>query len=524
MSAAKNVLFIMADQLRADYLSCYGQRRLATPNIDRIASMGVRYTRAYTSSPVCGPARMSLYTGRNAFSHGATWNFIPLDIGTWTLGDYLRPHGVRVALAGKTHMRADAQGMARMGLDPKSSLGVLASECGFEPFERDDGEHPNQNFNPDLAYNRWLRSKGYESANPWNDFANSGMAKDGTVLSGWALRNAGHAARVAEEHSETPYMTDRAIDFMRETGDTPWVLHLSYIKPHWPYIAPRPYAGMFGREDVMPAVRHARERAGHPVYAAFQNMQIGQTFSRDETRETVIPTYMGLVKQIDDHLGRVLAYLESSGRMKDTLIIFTSDHGDYLGDHWMGEKELFHEPSARVPLIVHDPDPRANATRGTTDDRLAEGIDILPTILDYMGVPVPTHRVEGRSLLPGIRSEPGSQSWREAAFSEIDYALYKARQTLGVAPEKARAYMLRTDRWKYVWYKGFRQQLFDLQNDPQELEDLGESAAHAGILSEHQGLLLERFTDRRNRVTMSDADVEARTDGARKVGVIIGEW
>ena len=287
MSTIKHVLFIMADQLRADYLSCYGQRRLATPNIDRIAAMGVRYTRAYTNSPVCGPARMSLYTGRTAFSHGATWNFIPLEVGTWTLGDYLRPHGVRVALTGKTHMRADSEGMARLGIDPHSSLGVLTSECGFEPFERDDGEHPNQNVTPDLAYNRWLREKGYQSPNPWNDFANSGQAQDGTVLSGWSLRNAGHAARVAEEHSETAYMTDRALAFMREAGEQPWVLHLSYIKPHWPYIAPRPYAGMFGREDVAPAVRHARERDGHEVYKAFQQMPIGQTFSRDETRETV---------------------------------------------------------------------------------------------------------------------------------------------------------------------------------------------------------------------------------------------
>ncbi len=524
MSTVKNVLFIMADQLRADYLSCYGQRRLATPNIDRIAAMGVRYTRAYTSSPVCGPARMSLYTGRTTFSHGATWNFVPLDVGTWTLGDYLRPHGVRVALAGKTHMRADVEGMARMGLDPKSSLGVLAAECGFEPFERDDGEHPNQNFNPDLAYNRWLREKGYQSPNPWNDFANSGQAKDGTVLSGWSMRNAAQPARVAEEHSETPYMTDRALDFMRETGDKPWVLHLSYIKPHWPYIAPRPYAGMFGREDVMPAVRHPREREGHPVFAAFQNMQIGQTFSRDETRETVIPTYMGLVKQIDDHLGRVLAYLDTSGRMEDTMIIFTSDHGDYLGDHWMGEKELFHEASSRVPLIVYDPDPQAAATRGSSDDRLVEGIDILPTIVAAMGVELPAQRVEGKSLMPGIRGTPEGCAWREAAFSEIDYSLYKARLDLGVAPEKARAYMVRTTRWKYVWYKGFRQQLFDLQKDPQELEDLGSSAAHANVLSEHQGLLLERLTDRRNRVTLSDEDVVARTDGARKKGVIIGEW
>ena len=201
-------------------------------------------------------------------------------------------------------------------------------------------------------------------------------AADGTVLSGWSLRNARAPARVAEAHSETAYMTDRALDFMREAGDSPWVLHLSYIKPHWPYIAPRPYANMFGPGDIAPAVRHAREREAHPVLAAFQDMPVGRSFTNDETRSTVIPTYMGLVKQIDDHLGRIMTYLESSGRLRDTLIVFTSDHGDYLGDHWLGEKELFHDASARIPLLISDPDPSADATRGTTDARLVEAIDI----------------------------------------------------------------------------------------------------------------------------------------------------
>jgi len=178
-----------------------------------------------------------------------------------------------------------------------------------------------------------------------------------------------------------------------------------------------------------------------------------------------------------------------------------------------------------VPLIVYDPYASANATRGTTDSRLVEGIDILPTILEAMDVAVPTHRVEGRSLLPGVRgTEANTARWREAAFSEIDYGLYKARLMLGIANHTARAYMIRTERWKYVWYKGFAPQLFDLQNDPQELEDLGTSPKHAAVLAEHQGLLLERLTDRRNRVTVSDAAVEAATDGARKKGVIIGEW
>ena len=138
---ARNILFIMCDQLRWDYLSCYGHPHLQTPNIDALAARGVRFTRAYVQSPVCGPSRMSFYTGRYVASHGATWNGVPLKVGEMTLGDYLRPLGLQAALVGKTHMRADTEGMARLGIDPGSIIGVRVSECGFDPFDRDDGLH-----------------------------------------------------------------------------------------------------------------------------------------------------------------------------------------------------------------------------------------------------------------------------------------------------------------------------------------------------------------------------------------------
>lgn len=525
MSQVKNVLFIMADQLRRDHLSCYGHPHLKTPTIDALAKRGVRFTQAHTSSPVCGPARMSLYTGRTAFSHGASWNFVPLHIGEFTLGDYIRPHGIRVALAGKTHMRPDLDGMQQLGISAGSDLGVLASECGFEPWERDDGEHPNQKFNPDLAYNKWLLGYGYESPNPWNDFANSGRGPKGELMSGWALRHSIYPARIDKAHSETAYMTKRAIDFIDDAGDKPWVLHLSYIKPHWPYIAPDPYHNMFKDVAHAPANKHVKEKeTAHPVYQAFMKMEVGQTFSRDDVRQTVLPAYMGLIKEIDDQLARVMDHLKQNQLWDNTLIVFTSDHGDYMGDHWLGEKELFHEPSVSVPLIIVDPDTRADATRGQVDERLVEGIDILPTILEALNVKVPEQRIEGQSLLSKMRDRSDQQPWREAALSEIDYSYYQARIDLGIEPSQARAYMLKTNDWKYVYFKGFRPQLFDLKNDPLELEDLGESKNTQSIRSEFQGELLERLTERRNRVTVSDDVVQERTAGAEKVGIIIGRW
>jgi arylsulfatase A-like enzyme len=160
MGAVRNVLFIMCDQLRADYLSCMGHRTLQTPHIDALAADGVTFDRAYVQSPICGPSRMSYYTGRYTFSHGSTWNNVPLSVAEWTMGDYLRPLGVRTALAGKTHMAADLEAMARLQINPASELGIPLSECGFEPFVRDDGLHPTGFEDPDLAYNAYLRDLG----------------------------------------------------------------------------------------------------------------------------------------------------------------------------------------------------------------------------------------------------------------------------------------------------------------------------------------------------------------------------
>ncbi len=523
MGKVRNILFIMADQLRADYLSCYGHPRLETPNLDALAGKGVRFDRAYVQSPVCGPSRMSFYTGRTAFSHGATWNFVPLPVGEVTLGDHLSGHGIRTALVGKTHMAADIDGMKRVGLPPDCNPGLAISECGFEPYERDDGEHPNFSADPDLAYNRYLRARGYESPNPWNDYANAGEGPDGALHEGWYMRNAPMAARVAEEHSETAYMTDRALQLLEEQGDAPWCLHLSYIKPHWPYIAPAPYHDMYGPGDLLPALRDEREREDpHPVYRAFMNHNAGKTFSRDEVRAAVIPAYMGLIKQIDDHLGRVFRYLEETGRMDDTMIVFTSDHGDYLGDHWLGEKELFHEQAARVPMIVYDPAPEADATRGSVDGRFIEAIDLVPTFLEACGIEIPTHIVEGRSALWRLRG--GSGEALDHAYSELDYAFYKARVELGVDPHEARLFMIRTADWKYIHALGFGAQLFDLRNDPSEFVDLGRDPGYAGIREDLQTMLFDRISRRKNRVAITTRRVIERTDGAHKRGVMIGYW
>jgi arylsulfatase A-like enzyme len=521
--SVRNILFVMCDQLRWDYLSCAGHPHLQTPNIDALAARGVRFDRAFCQSPICGPSRMSFYTGRYMFSHGSGWNNYPLRVDEWTLGDYLRPLGLRVALAGKTHMKEDRAGMARLGLDPVSEHGVLVSECGFEPFERDDGLHPDRSVDPDLPYNHYLRQKGYSGENPWSSHANSVRGETGETLDGWYWGHSQGAASIREEDSETPYMTDRAIDFITGMGDRPWCLHLSYIKPHWPYIVPEPYASLYGPEQMLDVHRDAGEEVDpHPVYAAFMRHKDSRLFRRPEARTTIVPAYMGLIKQIDDHFGRLMAELERLGRLDDTMIVFTSDHGDYLGDHWLGEKDLFHEASVRIPMIVCDPRPAADATRGTVSRELVEAIDLVPTFIEAAGGEVPYHRLEGRSLIPLLKGE--KVYWRSFAVSESDYSGRDARADLGLDPMDARCFMLRTERWKYVLHEKFRPQLFDLQSDPDEFSDLGTDPDHAEIRAELHEKLFTWFRNRRLRVTISDDEIVARTGGADRQGILIGYW
>ncbi len=525
MPADCNILFIMCDQLRFDYLGCCGHPRLQTPNIDALAARGVRFTRTYVQSPICGPSRMSFYTGRYMRSHGSSWNGFPLRVGEPTLGDHLKELGVRNVLVGKTHMAADTEGMARLGIDPASASGVHLAQCGFEPYERDDGLHPASRPRP--RYDAYLREQGFDAENPWEAWAGSAEGADGEVLNGWLLAHADKPARVPEEHSETPYITRRAMAFIDEAArdGRPWCLHLSYIKPHWPYLAPPPYHALYDAGDVLPPNRAAAERADpHPVYAAFMAMRPSRNFARDEVRARVIPAYMGLIRQIDDQLGLLFRFLDERGLADKTMIVFTSDHGDYLGDHWLGEKDFFHDCAVRIPLIVADPRPTADASRGRVCDALVEAIDLAPTFLEYFGGAAKRHIIEGRSLMPWLRGETPSQ-WRSVAFSEYDYAMLEARVALNQPIADCRLFMAFDGRWKYIHATGFRPMLYDLAADPQELLDLGADPRLEGQRARLREALLGWALRDHNRTTMPDSRIEGYASGQQlRAGILIGYW
>lgn len=521
----KNVLFIMADQLRWDYLGCSDHPTLKTPHIDALAARGVRFTNAFVQGPVCGASRMSTYTGRYVTSHGSAWNFVPLSVAQKTLGDHLRPHGVRCAVVGKTHVEADEEGAERLGINTATPAGELLMHGGFEPYERDDGILPPGFKAQGIRYCDYLREQGYAGDNPWHDYANSSLGEGGELHSGWQLRWAREPARAQEEHTETPYMTRRAMEFIQEQGEKPWVLHLSYIKPHWPYVAPAPYNSLYGPQDVLPVQRDAQEKANpHPVYRGFMNYTPSVTFSQDGVRENVIPTYMGLITQLDDHIGRLMQFLRDIGRDQDTLIVFTSDHGDYLGDHWLGEKELFHDTIVKVPLIVVDPRPEVDSTRGTQCDAIVEAIDLAPTFLDALRLPQPQEWLEGQSLLPLIAGQP--ERWiKDFAICENTFAFRDCvRLPIGSPVDRCNMTMVRTREWKYIHVDGLRPMLFDLINDPQEFHDLGEDSRYTAIRDQMQQRLLDWLFCRRRTTGITPSGIETWNTRELKAGIDIGIW
>jgi arylsulfatase A-like enzyme len=518
-----NILFVMYDQLRFDYLSCAGHPHLKTPNFDRVAAKGVRFSNAYVQSPVCGGSRMCFYTGRYASSHGAHWNGFPLRVGEMTMGDHMRKIGVDCWLIGKTHFKADTDGMERLGLSPDSVIGARQAECGFDTWIRDDGlwGHGPDGFYDEKRspYNEYLKSKGYDGENPWADYANAGIEADGDMASGWMFANADKPANIREEDSETPWLTSKTIEFI-DKMEGPWLAHVSYIKPHWPYIVPAPYHNMFGANHVPAPNRHDVERDNtNPVFQAYQDNKIAAAFQREDVRQKVIPAYMGLIKQCDDQLGRLLDHLEATGQIDDTMIVLTSDHGDYLGDHWLGEKDLFHEPSVKIPMIIYDPRAEADATRGTVCDALVESIDLAATFVDAAGGDVPDHIIEGRSLMPWLNGE--TPEWRDYVISEYDYSVTPQAIKLGVEPRDARLFMVFDGRHKLMHAEGgFRPMLFDLQTDPNEFHDLAKDDQHQAVIDKMYGYLAEWGRRMSQRVTKSEDDIKAMRGRSMRRGIL----
>lgn len=518
MSKRPNFLFIVTDQHRADHLGCYGNPIVQTPNLDDIAAKGQRWDRFYVANPICMPNRASIMTGRMSSLHGARHNGIPLSRDHTTFVELLKDAGYNTGLIGKSHLQ--------------SFTGLPATN----QYEPQPGLHtPRQDLRD--AYKRNRHSKDYdlEVVPDWNrpmadriddDFygfdhveiaADHADAASGDYLL-WARSqnpefdtlvgpgnalpdnriNAPQAWRTAvpEELYSTSWIADRAQTWLADQAEeeAPFFLQMSFPDPHHPFTPPGKYWDMydpadiplpasFGNGDLPPihAMREAMENGTDP-----RDNQNPFTVTDDEARALIALTY-GSITMIDDAIGRVLARLETLGLADNTVVIFTSDHGDYMGDHGLMLKLLLHfQGTIRVPFIWHDP---AQPEDGRVNADLGSSIDISATILARAGVQA-FNGIQGRDLM--------TEDPPEAIIVEED----SQRPMIGFErPQRIRTIV--TDRYRMSLRQGEDwHELYDLQKDPLELENRFFDPAFADTRHELTEIMLRRMIALQDRAPL----------------------
>jgi len=432
-STRPNILWICTDQQRYDTIHALGNEHVRTPNLDRLVATGVAFTHAHCQTPICTPSRASFLTGMypstlhaciNGNDH---WdNAAPLV--TKTLADA----GYDCGLAGKLHLSC-ADGRIEKRPDD-----------GYRVFHW--SHHPSPDWPEGHAYDEWLKSQGHD----------------------YRALHKRHGAIPAPLH-QTTWCAQMAADFIREERSGPWLFSLNCFDPHPPFDPPQEYVDRFDVESLPgPLFRQSDLQAQERLAAI--NFQ-SKARSPDEFNAKLDQAkYWAQIELIDENVGRLLDLLEETGQRENTIVIFASDHGESLGDHGLRRKGCrFYECLVRVPLVISWP---GRFQQGLRSDALVELADIVPTLLEVVGLPV-SDLIQGRSLRPILEGRSDPHNHREFVRSEYFC-------TLPGAP--SRATMIRTRRHKLVSYHGHGLgELFDLEKDPGEFDNLWDHPSHAGL-------------------------------------------
>ena len=429
-----NVLFLCSDQHQASAAGCYGSTEVHTPNIDRIAESGVRFDRAYCQSPVCVPSRGSIITGVYPHSHGARILQDPLPEDAYTIAHHFQEQGYQTAAIGKMHFGDESQ------------------RHGFE--YRLHGDE----FRDTLTDQEWRAFRKDQSS------ADSVMGK---------------ASELSARYFQDTYYSDETVRFLREERDTdrPFCLWSSFFMPHTPLV---PLKEFFDLYD--PAKLNLPERTDHELEDGFEGhltraKQRGWYAQTDDELRPSLAGYYGNTSQMDDNLGKVLDTLFELGLEKNTIIVYTSDHGEMAGAHRMWTKHNMYEESVRVPLIVGLP---GGIDAGSSRDALIEHVDLFPTLAELCGLPDP-EALHGRSFAPLLLNE--SYESREFAYSEYYFChsvFTRDDRYVGKPP----ILMVRTDRWKLNYLSWERSELFDVANDLGEFQNVIDDPGNSGIVKE----------------------------------------
>jgi arylsulfatase len=446
-----NILWICTDQQRFDTIGALGNPHVHTPNIDRLVAEGVAFRHAYCQSPICTPSRASFLTGMYPSSiHGCTNGNEHWAEAAPLVTRLLAEAGYDCGLAGKLHL-AGAYGR----IEPRPEAD------GYRVFHW--SHHPQDDWEEGHDYADWVHSQGAILAQLYE-----------------------HPEEIPPVLHQTTWCADKAIAFIEEARDQPWLMSVNIFDPHAPFDPPREYLDRYDPDSLPGPLFQQSDLAAQ---AKLAGIDFQTTARKPEAFDVkaIQAAYYAMIELIDENVGRMLAALERTAQRDDTVVIFTSDHGEALGDHGLLLKGCrFYEGLVRVPLIFACP---GRLQAGLVSNALVELIDIAPTLLEMCGLPMP-ERMQGRSLYPILTGASGPHQHRDFVRSEYYRAL---NPDVPHRPDFSGTYatMIRDVRYKLVVYHGHQiGELFDLEADPGEFQNLWDDPDYRDV---RFGLLKKSF-------------------------------
>ncbi|MEZ5355740.1 MAG: sulfatase-like hydrolase/transferase [Bryobacteraceae bacterium] len=462
-----NILFLMTDQQRYDTIGANGQRLVRTPNLDKLAAESANFSRCYVQSPVCVPSRVSWFTGRYPHSHRNRVNYTPLDAGEMLLQRYLKDAGYRTASVGKLHYWPPTAAHAR--------------STGFDEVLLHDGV---AKVDAESDYVKWRTA------------SDPGRFPFRATVARPAAGSNPYRARIEDRFHETTWTGNETRRLVRELarGGQPFFLYSSFFQPHSPFYAVSPFDSMYdGVEFPLPRVTTRDDIERLPLPLRTLILRGNPQYGMDRARlQWALRTYHANIAHIDREVGGILEALAETGQAGNTIVVFSTDHGDQLLEHGLMGKNCFFEASVRLPFLMRMP----GRIRPGRRDEFVETVDLVPTLFDLCGIAEPA-RVQGRSFAPLLRGE--AYEARDAVFSEniipevitggaLDFRFAKGQGIKGVRHPDAK--MVRTRRWKLVQYAGGEGELYDLDNDPDEWNNLFTSPGHRAVAAELKDRIL----------------------------------
>jgi len=483
-----NVLFITLDQWRADSVGCMGHATVKTPNIDRLAAEGVLFRNHYAQATPCAPSRASIHTGTYLHNHRCVLNGTPLDqrFTNWAL-EFQRA-GHTPSLFGYTDSARDHR-----TLDPGDERLTHYSEPlpGI-------GSYTAYRKDVSTDWVAYLREKGYTIPRiPWDLY--------GTVKPGIEWEQGGEGPlplAISSEHHETRFMVEQCMQWIAARS-APWVTHLSLLRPHPPFVAPEPYNRLYPPVDSPVTRRDGRqiEATQHPFLEFMLAEEKFRAPDDERTIQRFRSSYYGLISEVDEHLGRLFDFLRETGQWQNTFVILCSDHGEQMGEHWLMGKLGYFDASYHIPLIIREPDPSADTARGTCIDAFTENVDLMPTLLERMGLAIPA-QCDGSSLMPMVSDGNVPTGWRQEVHWEYDFrdVLDPGRESwFGLTAHQCALNVIRDHAFKYVHFTALPPLLFDLKADPGEFNNLAQDPEYREVRLDYSARLLSwrmNHTDR----------------------------